>query len=288
MNFKVSKCKVMMTASKEKMCTKLNGQVMDQVKDHVYLGNVISEDGGRMKDLEQRIKDSKGVVNEIIFICKETQLSTVRLRFVDMLRKSCLDSKLKYGCAFWNVKSRKVINDLNKIKISLLKRVLEVPQSTPSIAIQYEFGICDLDLEVLMEKVILAVQVVQLNDNRVGRQLMEALMVKNVGGFCSEVVDACLTLKIGNFSDLIGITHIRKYLKKKLVELQKEIVFMRMLESTKMNGILLRENNKFDGKMKPYLKNLNFQDARSVFMLRCRMYTVSSLKKRFRRRQQES
>ena len=46
---------------------------------------------------------------------------------------------------------------------------------------------------------------------------------------------------------------------------------MRMLESTKMNGILLKENNKFDGKMNLYLKTLNFQDARSVFMLRCRM-----------------
>ena len=56
--------------------------------------------------------------------------------------------------------------------------------------------------------------------------------------------------------------------KKKLVELQKEIVFMRMLESTKMNGIMLKENNKFDSKVNPYPTEdpeLSIQDALVIF-----------------------
>ena len=44
---------------------------------------------------------------------------------------------------------------------------------------------------------------------------------------------------------------------------------MRMLESTKMNGIImLKENNKFDRKMNPYLTEdpeLSIQDALVIF-----------------------
>ena len=43
---------------------------------------------------------------------------------------------------------------------------------------------------------------------------------------------------------------------------------MRMLESTKMNGIMLKENNKFDSKMNPYLTEdpeLSIQDALVIF-----------------------
>ena len=70
---------------------------------------------------------------------------------------------MKFGCGLWNVKSKKDIDEINSIKMKLLKRVLEMPTSTPNVAIQYEFGIGDLHLELVLEKLVLAGEVLQLS-----------------------------------------------------------------------------------------------------------------------------
>ena len=57
--------------------------------------------------------------------------------------------KVKFGCSLWNItKYKNTSEKLNNIKPSLFKQVLEVPSSTPSDAIQYEFGIVDLTLDI--------------------------------------------------------------------------------------------------------------------------------------------
>ena len=80
---------------------------------------------------------------------------------------------------------------LDGLKPNLLKHVLELPSSTPSAAVQYEFGVNDLSLEVLMEKIILAVETLKLDDNRISKRLLKALYEKSVPGFCSELNEAC-------------------------------------------------------------------------------------------------
>ena len=68
---------------------------------------------------------------------------------------SCLDGKVKYGSALWDVLRYKSSQEkLDKIKPSLLKRVLQVPSATPSVAIQYEFGVNDLTIDILNASII--------------------------------------------------------------------------------------------------------------------------------------
>ena len=118
------------------------------------------------------------MANEIVQICRETELSRIRLRFVKHLISACLDGKGKFGCALWNIVRRvKAIKDLNQIKPRLMKRVLEVPLSTPNTAIQYEIGINDLSIDVLSEKVILAVETYKREDNRISKQLFKRIMI---------------------------------------------------------------------------------------------------------------
>ena len=69
--------------------------------------------------------------------------------------------------------------------------MLQLPSSTPSVAVQYEFGINDLTLDILMEKIILAVETLKLDENRLSRRIFEAMFRKQIPGFCSEVVEAC-------------------------------------------------------------------------------------------------
>ena len=82
------------------------------------------------------------------------------------------------------------------MKPALIKRVLQLPSSTPSDAILYEFGITDLVFDVLMEKVILAVSTLKSDEKRISKQLLEAMLVKRVPGFCTEFLEACTILEV--------------------------------------------------------------------------------------------
>ena len=127
----------------------MKGEVLENVDEHIYLGTIISANGERFSEMNSRITKSNSVSNEIEQICKSPELSHIRLRYVKLLTCSCLDMKLKFGSALWNVtKFKSTSEKLNKIKPNLLKHVLQIPTSTPSAAVQYEFGINYLVLDM--------------------------------------------------------------------------------------------------------------------------------------------
>jgi hypothetical protein len=63
---------------------------------------------------------------------------------------------------------------------------------------------------------------------------------------------------------------VRELLKNKAVQLQEQRLVQQMLLASKADHILFH-NFSFDGKMKSYLKELPFEAARSVFVVRSRM-----------------
>lgn len=270
LNFKTSKCKVMPMNCKKNVDLFLDEVKLEVVGEHTYLGTIISKNGERVKDMKDRIKKGQSVANEIVLICKETELSPIRLRYVKLLTSACLDSKIKYGCALWNIKkSIKGVEDVNKIKPALIKRVLQLPSSTPSDAVLYEFGINDLSLDILIEKVILAANTLKLPDERIAKKLFSTLFDMQVVGFCTEVTEACQILDV-SLEDLVIANDVRKSMKDKAVTLQEQELFQRMALSSKMDKILLNDFC-YDGKVKRYLLELNFEEGRAVFMMRYRM-----------------
>ena len=270
MKYKVPKCKVITMNSKQSDVV-LNGEVLENVKEQVYLGTIISANGERFSEMNSRLTKANSVVNEIIQICNNTELSNIRLRYVKLLMNSCLDSKIKYGCALWNVTKLKGTSEkLNRIKPGLLKKVLQVPNSTPTAALQYEFGITDLALDVLMEKVILGVQTLKCDDVRISKQILESLLRKNVPGFCTELKEACDIFEV-SMESLINASDVRHVLKEKVIKIQETELMKRMVGGSKMDGVIL-EGFVFNGKMKKYLTELNFEEARGIFMARYRMW----------------
>ena len=271
LNFKVCKCKLIGMNCKKRGAVELNGEEMEWVKEHVYLGSIISENGERYSDMKSRTSKSNSVANEIVQICTLTELADVRLVYVKLLMESCLDSKIKYGCALWNITKYKTSQSkLNIIKPSLLKRVLQVPSSTPSAAIQFEFGVNDLTLEVLMEKIILAVYTLKLCESRISRRILLAMLAKNVPGYCTELKEACDIFQV-SLVDLQKVNNVREVLKRKVISMQAAELVKRMLLSSKMDNVL-HSGHVYDGNMMKYLNELNFTEARAIFVSRYRMW----------------
>ena len=154
----------------------------------------------------------------------------------------------------------------------MLKRVLELPYSTPSTLIQYEFGVTDLELETHMEKIILAYEMLNSENDSVGKILLYNMIQNKVPVFCSELDETLELMGLKADDDLLkkSGTEIRCSLKKKIIEIQKNRLVQKMMIESKTDRILLNGFN-FDGKMKAYLSELPFHEARVIFMLRSRM-----------------
>ena len=271
LNFKPPKCKIMVMNQSEEISDELGGIKFQQIDNHEYLGTIISADGCRNTEIDRRISEAKSVSNEIVQILKTTELSRVRLKYVTTLSNSCVDSKVKYGCSVWNELKNVQEKDLNDLKVRLLKRVLELPYSTPSNAVKYEFGLTDLDLGCLMEKVLLANET--LKQEGLGSRLLRSMMAMNVPGFCTEVVKALKTFDLTEDSEelMLDGKNLRELLKTKIIQIQSERMVAQMLKESKTDRLLLNGFH-FNGKVKEYLVELPFNEARAIFMLRTRMF----------------
>ena len=266
--YKPSKCKVMFMNCVPTDEIKMNGVLLDVVKDHEYLGSVIS-DKGRKKDLGKRIKDCKGVSNEIVEVCKTGGVSELRCTFMRLLIDACFKSKFKHGCESWDMFTNKDVQTINCQIPGMCKRIMELPGSTPTDAILHDLGLVDLDLEIEMERIILASKVTKLDDGRISKRLFESLYDKKIPGFCEALENALKKLEIDSLVNVQQTTDERKWLKSRIIEIQKKRLMKRMLTSTKTDNLILNFN--YDGTVKQYLLELPFQEARVILMLRSRM-----------------
>ena len=120
-----------------------------------------------------------------------------------------------------------------------------------------------------MEKVVLAIEIMKGEEERVSRQLLKVLMDNNVDGFSTEVAGVCSMLNV-SFVEMLEEKDVRKTLKTKIVKIQSQEMYKRMMVSTKMDGVLLNGFN-YNGKTKKYLMELDFNEARTIFMVRYKM-----------------
>ena len=267
--FKPCKCKLICCNCTPPDNIKMNGAILEVVDDHEYLGTIISA-MGRKKDLLKRVKDCKGVLNEIAEICKTSGVNEVCLMFVTFLVDACFKSKFKHGCEVWDTFSKKELTTMNKSLPNTFKRILQLPCSTPSSIVKHDMGIIDLDLEVAMERIILASKILQMDEIRISKRLLSSMMELKVPGFCSALEDSLKLLNIENIHKLDKEKDTRKVIKKMVIEVQRNRIIEDMLKGSKADQVL--KHFAFDGHMKRYMLELPFDEARMIFMWRSRMF----------------
>ena len=238
------------------------------MKVHKYLGTLV-EDTGREKDVNERIKDCKGVLNEIVEICKTEAVGKHRFQYMFTLLNSCFMLKFKHGCEVWDSLNKKNTQLINQLIPQAVKRILELPRSTPTNAVKHDFGLINLTNEVELEKILLGAKVHDFDDDRIVKKLLLPMMQKKVPGYCTQLLDLLTKYQI-TIADMQVCIDQRKMLKKVVVEHEKKILFESMMEGSKTDAMIT--NYLYSGKMLHYLSDLPFSEGRIIFMFRCRMF----------------
>ena len=264
---KPSKCKAI-CSNCEKEETELDDAPLEIVEEHKYVGTLVAGKG-RKSDLKKRINDCKGVLNEIAEICKVMGVSEVRMNFVLLLINSCFALKFKHGCEIWDRLNKAETNIVNSLIPDTMKRILEVSKSTPTTAVIHDMGIVDLDLEICMERILLAVKVMKMDSSRIVKQLFEAMFELMIPGFCSFLKEDLELFGIHDLAFFNDISDERKIMKEMMIKLQHERLVIAMMKGSKTDAMLLHFS--YDGRMKEYFRMLPFHESRIIFLLRSRM-----------------
>ena len=270
--YKPSKCKViLMNMKNEGDSILLDGEALEIVEEHKYLGTQVSK-SGRVSDVQKRVKDSKGVLNETVELCKTEALGEFRFNYMFTLLNACFMAKFKHGCEVWDDLNKKNLQMVDRLTPHAVKRILELPRSTPTNAVKHDFGLLDLHSEVEMEKVLLTAEVMEMEDSRIVKKLLSSMLDKKVPGFCTQVIDLLKKYEI-TIQGLLQVVNRKKrraFVKEKIVEYEKKKLFKSMMLGSKTDIMLA--NYCYDGKMKTYLADLPFLEGRIIFMFRCRMF----------------
>ena len=253
--------------------TELDGAPLEIVDEHKYVGTIVSKEG-RKSDMLKRVKDCKGVLNEVVEVSKTTGVSELRMRYVRMLINACFKSKFKHGCQVWDGFTKAEETTINKLTPDTLKRTLEVPRSTPKSAVVHETGVVDMDLEVAMERVLLAVHVRKMDSSRIAKQLFDSMYMKKIPGFCTLLDEALNLLGVYGLEHFDNISNEREAIKDILTKIQHNRLVEEMLRLTKTDALLL--NFDYNGKMKDYLLKLPFHEAKMIFLIRSRMFPTKA------------
>ena len=245
----------------------LNNEYLEIVKEHKYLGTLVA-DQGRVSDLRKRLSESKGVLNEIVEICKFEAVGRFRLPYMVTLITTCFMKKFEHGCEVWDSMYIKDSEQVNKLIPQAIKRVLELPRSTPTDAVRHDFGLIQLQCEVEMEKIVLTTRVMGMDEDRIAKKLLSPMMSNRVPGYCTHVQE--ITKKYGiSLEKLQTEKDIRKSIKSKILEFERKELIRSLIQGSKTDGILL--NFAYNGSMLSYLSELPFAESRIIFMFRSRM-----------------
>ena len=185
------------------------------------------------------------------------------------LLNSCFMLKFKHGCEVWNSLNKKNTQLINRLIPQAIKRILELPRSTPTDAVKHDFGLIDLTSEVELEKILIGVKVHELSEDRIVKKLLLPMLKRKVPGYCTQLMDLLSKYEI-TIAEVMMFVDQREVLKKIVVEHQKKVLLESMMVASKTDAILI--NFTFDGKMKKYLQELPFIEGRIIFMFRCRMF----------------
>ena len=106
-----------------------------------YLGIIVNEKGDLEDHIKEKTKSATKILAQIMTICSQGRVGSESVRVQLELYDKCAYSSIFYGIHAWGRIKREEEKELEKLQSDMLKRILNLPLSTPYTGILMETGI---------------------------------------------------------------------------------------------------------------------------------------------------
>ena len=150
-----SKCHKLHVGVKSSTCPvlKVHGTIMEEVSEDDYLGDVISADGKNSKNFNKRISRGMGLISQIINMLDIVSFGHYYIETAMLFRESVFLNSLLNNMEVWYGITSKEMKTLEDLDMSLLRRILKAPLSTPKEAFFLELGILPIGVSLKMRRI---------------------------------------------------------------------------------------------------------------------------------------
>ena len=129
-----SKCHKIHVGKNHDACSVLqvHGTVMEGVTHDTYLGDVISGDGRNTRNINKRISRGIGISSQIMNLLRDICLGKHYIEIALLLRESMFVNSVLTNAEIWYLLRKEEIKQLEDLDRTLLRKIMNVPFSTPS------------------------------------------------------------------------------------------------------------------------------------------------------------
>ena len=280
LRFGETKCHQLHIGGNKTLCPNLTVNKDDKVEkinEDKYLGGVVSDVASNEKKIDYARNKGTATISSIMAILKEVSLGHHYLEIAMLLRETLFVNVILWNIETWYNLTTKEIEQLEIIDTMLLKRILEVPTSTPSALLYLELGITPLPYIIQAKRIMFLKYILSRPKDDLLRKFFDAQCKKpSKNDWCITVQQDLDDLEIDE--DFESIANIKKEKLSSIVKKaykQKAFEDLLALQEQYSKGSQLLYGQLA---MREYLKsqNLNINQKKLIFKLRTRMFQVKS------------
>ena len=262
-NLSEKKTKVIIIGKKEGAQTRMKNKIIEEVKEIKVLGYIFSKDGKSMKHIEEKGKEAINMMANMGLSLKNKNMDRIYMRSLIIVYKKCFLPKLLYGLAGIPM-NKKEIEGLENTNRKVIRNMLNLPSSTPKIALYNEFGFLTIELMLYKRKLNMWKRLNSTERNKTIKECKREQINKQLPWFL-ELVRIAAYLKI-NIQDVNKLSKYKwkKEINRKCREKMKEIT-MEEINSLK------RYKNNIKDEIKPEIAKKYMCLSQKKAKIWCRM-----------------
>ena len=116
---------------------------MEYVNTYKYLGEMFNHKGNAEEHIIQQKQKTEAAYQTILTIMGNQHFNNIELETAWKLLETCIQPIITYGGETWEM-TKQEEKRINQIQENIIRRILMVPQSTPTESLYIETGLLDI------------------------------------------------------------------------------------------------------------------------------------------------
>ena len=176
------KCQVMQVGKKVTIPDKwqLGQKQISNTTTYKYLGDMLTNDNKNKKNIELRENKINAIIRQVNTTASSDIMRGIETKVIICLYHKCIIPSLLNNAESWTL-SKSEEDTLDKVGIRAIKRLFNLPNSTPSVSVIFNFGLHYITQLVDQKRFLYLHKILQGDENNWLRKTFNHLYEKQIG-----------------------------------------------------------------------------------------------------------
>ena len=158
----------------------LGEEEIESCESYRYLGDIIMRNGKNAKNIEDRENKAMASTRKIMASCGNEIFKKIQLKSLIKMHNACTVSGLLTNCETW-VLNKTEREKIERIELWALKKILDVPKTTPTPAIWYITGSLTTSILIDKRQLLYLKTILDRPDQEPTLQMLNSLLEDDIG-----------------------------------------------------------------------------------------------------------